>query len=63
MLNAADDEEDETEDRRCAEGKGPPGGVAAAIDPDIHISHTCAIGWIQCAGVLVGYSDSDVSMV
>jgi hypothetical protein len=32
MRDAADDEEDETEDRRCPEGKGRPGGVAAAID-------------------------------
>ena len=32
MLDAADDEADETKDWRCAEGKGPPGGVGAAID-------------------------------
>jgi hypothetical protein len=31
-LDGADDEEDETEARRCPEGKGRPGGVAAAID-------------------------------
>jgi hypothetical protein len=32
MPDGADDEEDETEDRRCPEGKGRAGGVAAAID-------------------------------
>jgi hypothetical protein len=32
MLDGADDEEDETEARRCPEGKGRPGVVAAAID-------------------------------
>ena len=51
MLDAADDEADETKDRRCAEGKSPPGGVGAAIDAYIHISHTSAIGWLQCAGL------------
>jgi hypothetical protein len=40
MLDAADDEADETKDRRCAEGKSPPGGVGAAIDTLYpHISH------------------------
>ena len=51
MRDAADDEEDETEDRRCPEGKGRPGGVAAAIDAlNIHISHASTIAEYNAPG-------------
>jgi hypothetical protein len=51
MRDAADDEEDETENRRRPDGKGRPGGVAAAIDAlIIHISYASIIAGYNAPG-------------